>query len=91
VESGNDLNHRIFCFKDSKSGSYGPPITSQTRGIFFRDVMEELTKGQAIWARHPQDFSIYELGEYDARQGEIRLYDVKNCLGLVQDLRSSVN
>lgn len=81
-----DLNHKIFCFKDVKSVTYGPPITAQTRGMFFRDIMDELKKGQAIWARHPMDFSIYELGEYDSRLGEIRLYPEKNCLGLVQDL-----
>lgn len=86
----DSLNHKIFCFKDSKSNTYGPPITAQTKGMFLRDVMEELNKGQAIWARHPMDFSIYELGEYDSRSGEIRLLDVKNCIGLVQDLKTSV-
>lgn len=83
----SSLNHKIFCFKDDKSNSYGPPIVMQTRGIFFRELADELAKGQLVWSKHPQDFSIYELGEYDARTGSIILHDSKTCLGLVQDLK----
>lgn len=82
---------KIFCFKDDKSVTYGVPITAQTRGMFIRDVQDELHKGQAIWAKHPQDFAIYELGEYDPHTGSIELYDQKNCLGLVQDFKSSLD
>jgi len=83
-------NFKIFLFKDEKSLSYGMPITSQTRGAFIRDIQEELAKGQAIFARHPQDFAVYEIGEYNPLDGSINLYEQKNCLGLVQDFRSSL-
>lgn len=79
------MKHRVFVFKDSKSESYGYPITAQTRGMFLRDIQEECKRGQAIFARHPQDFAIFEIGEYDPHAGHITLYASKNCLGLVSD------
>lgn len=80
---------KIFIFKDDKSKSYGFPIAMETKGMFLRQVQEELQRGQMIWAKHPQDFSIFEIGEYDVLTGQIFMYESKNCLGLVQDFRQS--
>jgi len=79
--------HKIFCFKDEKSESYGPPMTEETQGIFIRKVQDALTEKQAIWAKHPHDFAIFELGNYDAQFGTIELHENKKCLGLVQDFK----
>lgn len=84
-------NFKIFVFKDAKSDVYGFPITEKTRGMFIRNVQDELAKGQSVWARHPQDFALFEIGEYDPHSGAIVLYEMKNCLGLVSDLRQSLN
>lgn len=81
---------KIFVIKDEKSLSYGPPFTSMTRGSAIRDIQEGLSKGHAIWARHPQDFALYEIGSYSPSTGEILLYDQKNCLGLMQDFKQSL-
>jgi len=81
----NYPRHKIFIFKDEKSSSYGPPMTMENRGTFLRMVQEELQKGQAIWVRHPHDFSMFEIGEYDAHMGDVYMYETKNCLGLVLD------
>lgn len=78
---------KIFCFKDEKSDSYGPLMTVENQGIFLRQVQEELPKGQAIWAKHPHDFSIFELGEYDVYSGKIVLHETKKCIGLVLDFK----
>lgn len=81
--------HKLFLLKDDKSTSYGYPATSPTRGMFIRDIQETLQSGNSVWAKHPQDFSIFEIGEYDPRTGNIHLYETKNCLGLVLDFRQS--
>ena len=62
-------------------------INVQTTGMFIRDVQEELSKGSAVWAKHPQDFSIFEVGEYDPYVGQVFLHESKKCLGLVQDFK----
>lgn len=84
--------HKLYVLKDDKSTSYGAPITFPTRGMFIRNfIQEELMRGQAIFAKHPQDFSVFEIGEYDPRSGNIDMYESKTCLGLVQDFRSSLD
>lgn len=80
---------KIFCFKDDKSDSYGPPMTVENQGFLIRQVQEELVKGQAIWAKHPHDFSIFELGEYDIYTGIITRHETKKCLGLVLDFKTN--
>lgn len=81
-------NPKLFVLKDAKSTSYGMPITAQTTGVFIRDIIQyELQRGQAVFARHPEDFSIFEIGEYDPTTGNLELYENKNCLGLVSDFR----
>lgn len=82
--------YKIMIMKDEKSASYGMPITYQTRGMFIRDLQDELSRGQATFAKHPQDFTVFEIGEYDPQDGSVHLYEAKNCLGLVQDFRRSL-
>lgn len=82
-------NLKVFIFKDEKSNSYGLPILYKTRGLFIRDIQDELMKGQTIWSKHPQDFSVFEVGEYDEQSGLIINYETKNCIGLVSDFKLS--
>lgn len=81
--------HKLFCAKDSKSETYGPIMTSKTTGLFLRQVSEVLNEGQSIWAKHPQDFTLFEVGEYLPESGDVIMYDAKKSLGLVQDLKSN--
>ena len=80
------IKHKVFVIKDDKSETYGYPVVSQTRGMFLREIMDRAQDGQAMFSKHPMDFSIFEIGEYDPDQGAIIPYEVKTCIGLVQDL-----
>lgn len=83
-------NHlqKIFVFKDDKSNSYGPPMVMPTKGIFIREVQDQLKQGQAVWAKHPQDFTIFEIGEYDPSTGTVHNYEAKSAIGLVDDFKT---
>lgn len=82
---------KVFCLKDQKSSTYGPPFTMENSGFAIRMIQEGLQQGQAVWAKHPQDFSLFELGEYEPETGIIKTYDNKNCVGLVQDFKTSLD
>lgn len=83
--------HKVFLLKDDKSSSYGPPFIDENRGKVIRGIQEELQKGQAVWAKHPQDFTLFEVGEFDQRDGTITMYETKKCVGLVQDFKISLD
>lgn len=81
---------KVFMLKDDKSATYGMPIVYENRGRFLRDVIQDgLRSGQPLYAKHPQDFSVFEVGEFDPQSGVISMYETKNCLGLVQDFKVS--
>ena len=79
----------MFVFKDEKSNTYGPPFTMETRGSLIRMIQDELRSGQAVWTKHPLDFSVFEVGYYDVYSGELHPHETKNVLGLVQDFKIS--
>lgn len=77
---------QVFCFHDSKSGTYGPPITAPNKAVFIRDILWPKMREQgSIIASHPQDFGVYHLGEYDAGSGVWMPVKQPTCLGLVSD------
>lgn len=81
--------YKMFCFKDSKTNLYGPPITVRTRGLFIREIQEvlkqPLSHNSPKWAQHPKDFSLFEVGEFDENSGSVSMYDAKTNIGLVDD------
>lgn len=83
--------HKVFLFKDDKSSTYGPPFVDENRGKVIRQVQEEMQRGQAVWAKHPQDFTLFEIGEFDIRTGNVEMYETKKCVGLVQDFKLSLD
>lgn len=80
---------KLFAIKDAKSEAYGPIITYKTQGLFLREISEAIAQGQTVWAKHPQDFTLYELGEYDADTGDVHMYEEKKALGLVADFKTN--
>lgn len=90
VPMAREARHRVFAFKDSKSSSYGPPITAPNKAMFLRDIVAPQLQGQGVIAKHPSDFAIFELGEYDVQTGEVFPHEVKNCMGLVSDFKLSL-
>lgn len=83
--------HKLFVFKDAKSLTYGPPFAEENRGKVIRGIQEQLAQKQAVWAKHPQDFTLFEIGEYDVRTGNVDMYESKVAVGLVQDFNISLD
>lgn len=83
--------HKLFVFKDAKSATYGPPFADENRGKVIRSIQEQLAQKQAVWAKHPQDFTLFEIGEYDLRTGQVEMYESKVAVGLVQDFNISLD
>lgn len=66
---------------DSKAGAFMNPWPSQTKGTAIRafagttpDISSELCK-------HPEDFSLVYLGEFDTITGKVDAVDVPENLG----------
>lgn len=66
------MTHGVFGIRDDKAEAYMPPICFITRGQavrWFTDVMHDTS---SELAKHPEDYKLMWLGEYDVSQGLLR-------------------
>lgn len=61
--------HRIFTIYDTKGEFYSPPFHQKTVGLAIRAFKDTATDQATSIAHHPEDFTLYSLGEYDDRTG----------------------
>lgn len=80
---------KLFCFQDSVSQSFGPPLGAPNLNAFIRDTVQpQLEAPNSQIARNPSDFSIYQVAEMDTSTGEIKPVPL-NSHGLVSDFKKA--
>jgi len=57
--------HQLFSIYDTKTCVYDPPFYSRSIGEAKRTLMEALKQGNSMFAKYPDDYMLYHLGEYD--------------------------
>jgi len=64
------MKHNIFSIYDDKACFYAPPFFSVQIGSALRDFADLARDPKTRVNRHPSDFSLYHLGEYDDFNGQ---------------------
>lgn len=75
------MKNRVFSIRDHKTESFSPPFTSRTLGEAQRSFSELINDGRSTPSKYPQDFSLYEIGQWDIESG---LIEPKNPITLIQ-------
>lgn len=57
--------HKIFSIYDKKAEAYMPPFMMQTKGQAMRSFVDLVKDPQSSVNKHPGDFELYEIGEFD--------------------------
>lgn len=68
---------KLYYLFDSKSETYTAPTANPARGQAIRSFGDAVNGGQGVIADHPEDFTLFEIGEFDPYTGEIKLHDSK--------------
>lgn len=55
----------IFCVYDRAAKYYGLPMFLRTKGEALRSFMDEANRHGSVIATHPEDFTLFYLGQYD--------------------------
>lgn len=63
---------RVFSLYDVKSECYLPVMCQETRGQAIRQISDVISDGRTQVSRYPEDFKLYELGEFDNKSGELK-------------------
>lgn len=66
---------KLFTVYDEKVNSYGSPFVASSDGEASRMLSDAIDDPNSLIARHPEDFSLYCVGEYNELSGIVTAYD----------------
>lgn len=62
---------KMFSLYDSKAAAFAAPFSTPRRELAQRAMVELMDAGQSQVARFPEDFLLFELGEFDDQTGVV--------------------
>jgi len=83
---------QIICtVKDRAADAYGRPMFVPSAGVAIRSFSDEINRNNAEnqLYNHPDDFDLYELGEFDDNTGLFSLHDQPKLLSLGKQVKIS--
>lgn len=73
----------IYAVLDTKVGVFGQPFFQAADGAAIRDFSDAVKDGSNpnnMWHKHPEDFALYKLGEFDNLTGGVVGVTMLECL-----------
>jgi hypothetical protein len=83
---------QIICtVKDRAADAYGRPMFVPSVGVAIRSFSDEINRNNADnqLFNHPDDFDLYELGEFDDNSGLFALHEQPKLLSLGKQVKIS--
>lgn len=80
---------KVYCVYDSKGENFGKPAFYDNRAEALRSWQEAIADAQCPYSKYPNDFTLFEIGEWDRMAGEFSLYEAKLSLGLAVEYKNS--
>lgn len=66
------MKMKIYALRDQKISAFLAPLTMQALGQVMRFLSDEVNKKDGnMLAAHPEDFELFELGDYETDTGQI--------------------
>lgn len=78
---------KVYLIYDSKVEDWSPPMVNKSVGEATRDLADIIADRKGKLGAHPEDFTLFEIGEYDNAKGQLHLYEAKKMICLLLDLR----
>lgn len=76
---------KIFTVRDVKAEAYLPPFTMRGKGEAIRGFSDEANRSDSSIGKHPSDYVLFYLGEFDELTGAIILTPSPETLGVGTD------
>ena len=83
---------QIICtVKDRAADAFGRPMFVPSAGVAIRSFSDEINRNNADnqLFNHPDDFDLYELGEFDDNSGLFALHEQLKLLSLGKQVKIS--
>lgn len=72
---------KIYTIRDDKAAAYLPPFCARQNGEAIRMFQNSLSDSQSNFAKWPEDYILFELGEFNEDTGVITPLDAPKALG----------
>lgn len=79
---------QLLCLKDLAVQAFMQPFFSQSNGGAVREF-SDMVNGDHQVSKHPEDYEMYSLGEFDDSDGSIALHKSPQILARAIDLKIS--
>jgi len=78
---------KVFTIYDSKMEAYMQPFFMSQKGQAVRAFTDTVNDPTSQFNKHPEDFTLFEIGEYDDATGKFTNLQTPNSLGLALEYR----
>lgn len=82
-------NVKVFAVYDSKAEAYMQPFFMQSKGQAIRSWQDVVEDEKTQFAKHPGDFTLFEIGEYNEEKGLLIPHQQKINLGSALETRAA--
>ncbi len=72
----------ICSIYDSKANAWLTPMFFQSNGQAIRSFSDAVNDLKTDFGKHPDDYTVFQLGHWDERMGEIQLLDTPKSLSV---------
>ena len=86
-----EMNLVIVSVKDTAAGAFGRPIFVQSPAVAVRSFRDEINRpdSQEDMSKHPEDFELYFVGEFDDQTGVISPAEMPFTIVRAKDLKEA--
>lgn len=81
---------QIFTVYDSKVEAYMQPFFARSIGEALRNWETACNDGESMMAKHPSDYSLFQIGEFDDTNGSINILEAKKALGTAVEAKRAI-
>lgn len=81
---------KTFAVYDAKLEAYLQPFFMQTTGAALRAWDAVVNDPSTQFFKNPEDFTLFEIGEYDDQSGTLQAHPVKLSVGIALQFKKSV-
>jgi len=71
---------KLFAIYDSKAESFTNPVYLNSTGLAVRTFSDSVQDPESQFAKHPADYTLFELGTYDDQTAEFKLLSTPKSL-----------
>lgn len=72
---------KLFAVRDVKADSFGAPMSVASSGIAMRGFAEAVMDPKSELNKYPDDFSLYEIAEYEPNSANIKPHPLPVLIG----------